>query len=108
MLINPEMYEETACYDPSHLESFIDHEHNNTLQQTIHHNNNFTSIESSTDYHLMNMELEHQNQIIHDLNWSNNHAHNQIQMENNNNNNNCLPTPPDLLNLFQLPRCFKV
>ncbi|KAK1426451.1 hypothetical protein QVD17_15123 [Tagetes erecta] len=104
MLINPEMYEETACYDPSHLDSLIDNnEHDNTLQQTIHHNNNFTSIDSSTDYHLMNMELEHQNQIIHDLNWTN-HAHNQIQMENNN-NNNCLPTPPDLLNLFQLPRC---
>ncbi|KAI3676790.1 hypothetical protein L1987_86403 [Smallanthus sonchifolius] len=102
MLVNPEMYEGTACYDPTHL---IDHQ-----DHTFHQTPNFPSLESSTDYHLMNMEMEHQNQIIHDLNWTT-HAHNQIQIEND---NNCLqnmslitpnPTPPDLLNLFQLPRC---
>ncbi|KAI3743017.1 hypothetical protein L1987_60718 [Smallanthus sonchifolius] len=102
MLVNPEMYEGTACYERTHLDSLIDH--------TFHQTPNFPSIESSTDYHLMNMEMEHQNQIIHDLNWTTN-AHNQIQIEND---NNCLQnmslitpslTPPDLLNLFQLPRC---
>ncbi|XP_076961175.1 transcription factor bHLH91-like [Bidens hawaiensis] len=115
MLVNPEMYEGSACYDPNHLESLIEnHQDDTNLSQahlhTFHQTPNFTSIESSTDYHLMNMEMEHHNQIMHDLNWST-HAHNQIQIEND---NNCLPnmslitpnpTPPDLLNLFQLPRC---
>ncbi|KAL8214156.1 hypothetical protein R6Q57_003605 [Mikania cordata] len=115
MLVNPEMYEGNACYDPTHLESLIDHQdENNNLPQTHHHNfhqtTNFTSIESSADYHLMNLEMEQHNQIFHDLNWTT-HSHNQIQIEND---NNCLQnmsliapnsTPPDLLNLFQLPRC---
>ncbi|KAJ0502584.1 putative transcription factor bHLH family [Helianthus annuus] len=116
MLVNPEMYEGSACYDPTQLDSLIDHQDDTTnLSQThlhtFHQPPNFPSIEQqqpSTDYHLMNMEMDHHhNQIMHDLNW-----HNQLQVENN--DNTCIPnmslltpnpTPPDLLNLFQLPRC---
>ncbi|KAF5783218.1 putative transcription factor bHLH family [Helianthus annuus] len=115
MLVNPEMYEGSACYDPTQLDSLIDHQDDTTnLSQThlhtFHQPPNFPSIEQqqpSTDYHLMNMEMDHHhNQIMHDLNW-----HNQLQVEND---NTCIPnmslltpnpTPPDLLNLFQLPRC---
>ncbi|KVI00595.1 transcription factor bHLH91-like [Cynara cardunculus var. scolymus] len=114
MLVNSEMYEGSAYYDPSHLESLIDHQDDNALSQTHLHNfhqtPNFSSIEASADYQLINMDMDHQNQMIHDLNWTT-HSHDQIQMGND---NNCIsnmplitpnPTPPDLLNLFQLPRC---
>ncbi|KAM0065131.1 putative transcription factor bHLH family [Helianthus debilis subsp. tardiflorus] len=117
MLVNPEMYEGSACYDPTQLDSLIDHQDSQTHLHTFHQPPNFTSIEPqqqqpSSDYHLMNMNMEmdhhHHNQIMHDLNW-----HNQLQLENND-NTTCIPnmslitpnpTPPDLLNLFQLPRC---
>ncbi|KAI3739410.1 hypothetical protein L2E82_29814 [Cichorium intybus] len=104
MLVNSEMYEGSACYDPTLIDHQEDHVHN------FHQTPNFSSIEASTDYHLINMDMEHQNQIIHDLNWTT-HSHDQIQIGND---NNCFPnmplitpnpTPPDLLNLFQLPRC---
>ncbi|PWA36316.1 Myc-type, basic helix-loop-helix (bHLH) domain-containing protein [Artemisia annua] len=116
MLVDPEMYEGSACYDPTHLESLIDHRDDNMSQAHLHNYHqaqNFNSLDQQQDYHMINMEMEHQNQIMQDhLNWSTTHSHDQIRIENNNTSSipnmpliTPNPTPPDLLNLFQLPRC---
>ncbi|KAJ9558601.1 hypothetical protein OSB04_013215 [Centaurea solstitialis] len=120
MLVNSEMYEGSAYYDPSsHLDSLIDHhQDDNNTNTHFHQTPNFEpSPTDNNNYHLLNMEMDHQNQMmIHDhLNWTTT-TNDQIQIgtNNNENTNNCLsnmplitpnPTPPDLLNLFQLPRC---
>ncbi|XP_076926598.1 transcription factor bHLH91-like [Bidens hawaiensis] len=83
MLDNPDMFESSACFDPNtathHHQLLINH-----LQIP-----NFTAIEPPADHnhhqqHLMNIEVDHQ------VNW------NQMGIT---------QTPPDLLNLFQLPKC---
>ncbi|XP_071690534.1 transcription factor bHLH91-like [Rutidosis leptorrhynchoides] len=122
MLVNPDLYEGSDCYDPAYLESLIEHhQHNHNHQENdtnhlpqsthLHNFNQNPNFESPNGYHhLINMEMEHQNQIIHDLNWTTNttHSHDQIISTENIPNMPLItpnPTPPDLLNLFQLPRC---
>ncbi|KAD7117187.1 hypothetical protein E3N88_04455 [Mikania micrantha] len=106
MLDNPDMFEVSACFDPNsvthHQQLLIDHHDVSNFHQIP----NFSAMEAPADHlhhqHFMNIEMDHQNH--QQINWNHN-LHDQILMENN--DNNCLPTqtPPDLLNLFQLPKC---
>lgn len=98
------MFESSGCFDPNsathHQQLLIDHQDVSNFHQI----SNFSAIEAPADHlhhqHLMNMEMDHQQ-----INWSTHNHHDQILMGNN--DNNCLPgqAQPDLLNLFQLPRC---
>ncbi|KAJ0430229.1 putative transcription factor bHLH family [Helianthus annuus] len=116
MLDNPDMFESTACFDPNssthHQQLFIDHQHDLPNFHQFPQIPNFTPADHQ---HLINIEMDHQNPTrIDQINWNHNNSnlHDQILMGNNDNVNinNCLSnqiavTPPDLLNLFQLPKC---
>ncbi|KAI3818623.1 hypothetical protein L1987_12438 [Smallanthus sonchifolius] len=88
MLDNSDMFESSACFDPNsathHQQLLIDHHDVSNFHQIP----NFSAMEPPADHlhhpHLMNMETHQQ------INWTHN-LHDQ--------------TPPDLLNLFQLPKC---
>ncbi|CAH1416205.1 unnamed protein product [Lactuca virosa] len=112
MLENSDMFEASGCFDPNsvahHQQVLIDHQCDSFPQPHVsnfHQISNFSAIEAPADQlhhqHLMNMDMDHQNH--QQINWAHN-PHDQILIGND---NNCLPTPtpPDLLNLFQLPRC---
>ncbi|KAK9065434.1 hypothetical protein SSX86_014833 [Deinandra increscens subsp. villosa] len=94
MLDNSDMFEPNACFDTNsathHQNLLIDHHDVSNYPQIP----NFSAIEAPAignnlhHQHLMNMEIDHQNHP--QINWNHN-LHDQ--------------TPPDLLNLFQLPKC---
>ncbi|XP_024989003.1 transcription factor bHLH91-like [Cynara cardunculus var. scolymus] len=97
MMDNSDMFEASDCFDPNSLT----HEDDSFPQPHVsnfHQIPNFSAIEAPGD------ELHHRHLItnmdIQQHNWTHN---DQILMGND---DDCLPTPPpDLLNLFQLPRC---
>ncbi|KAK1412260.1 hypothetical protein QVD17_33358 [Tagetes erecta] len=98
MLDNPDMFESTACFDPNsishHQHLIIDH----TNVSNFHPIPNFEPPPANPLHHphLINMEIDHQ--IHQQISWNHN-LHDQIHISSND------QPPPDLLNLFQLPKC---
>ncbi|WCJ18438.1 basic helix-loop-helix (bHLH) DNA-binding superfamily protein [Euphorbia peplus] len=97
------MYEESASFDPNSMVEAPDEALSQVLQQQQQPLATLMAGGSSTDSHNNNntfdeLSYHHNNETLVEM-------HNQILAFNNSDHSSYVPTQPDLLNLFNLPRC---